>query len=94
MELQCMKQPALNPALMLCPYCQEEERIGIHSIRERHYRCHGCGHTFAETKGTVFFGCHYPIWLITVIGHGDECVLASVPLGKCRGIEIVLSSNG
>ncbi len=67
MELQCMKQPALNPALMICPYCQKEERIGIHSIRERRYRCHACGRTFAETKGTVFFGCHYPIWLITVV---------------------------
>lgn len=67
MELQCMKQPPLNPALMSCPYCQEGQRIGIHSVRERRYRCHACGRTFAETKGTVFFGCHYPIWLITVV---------------------------
>lgn len=67
MELQFMKQPALDPVLMICPHCQEETRIGIHSIHERRYRCHACGHTFAETKGTVFFGCHYPIWLITVV---------------------------
>ena len=67
MELQFMKQPALDPVLMICPHWQEETRIGIHSIHERRYRCHACGHTFAETKGTVFFGCHYPIWLITVV---------------------------
>lgn len=67
MKLRVMEQPALDPALMICPHCQEEQRIGIHSIRERRYRCHECGRTFAETKGTVFFGCHYPIWLITVV---------------------------
>lgn len=67
MKLRVMEHPALDPALMICPHCQEEQRIGIHSIRERRYRCHECGRTFAETKGTVFFGCHYPIWLITVV---------------------------
>ena len=50
MELQYMKQPVLDPGLMICPYCQEEERIGVHSIRERRYRCHACEGTFSETK--------------------------------------------
>jgi len=67
MELQCMKQPVLDPGLMICPYCQEEERIGVHSIRERRYRCHACEGTFSETKGTIFYGLHYPIWLVTVV---------------------------
>ena len=67
MELQCMKQPALDPGLMICPYCQEEERIGVHSIRERRYRCHACEGTFSETKGTIFYGLHYPIWRVTLV---------------------------
>jgi transposase-like protein len=67
MELQCMKQPALDPGLMICPYCQEEERIGVHSIGERRYRCHACEGTFSETKGTIFYGLHYPIWLVTLV---------------------------
>jgi len=67
MELQCMKQPALDPGLMICPYGQEEERIGVHSIRERRYRCHACEGTFSETKGTIFYGLHYPIWRVTLV---------------------------
>jgi transposase-like protein len=29
--------------------------IGVHSRKERRYKCHVCGKTFAETKGTVFY---------------------------------------
>ena len=29
--------------------------IGVHSLKERRYKCHMCGKTFAETKGTVFY---------------------------------------
>jgi len=69
-----MKQPALDPGLMICPYCQEEERIGVHSIGERRYRCHACERTFSETKGTIFYGLHYPIgwvtWVMTLLSPG------------------------
>jgi hypothetical protein len=29
--------------------------------------CHVCGRTFAETKGTVFFNLHYPIWVVVLV---------------------------
>jgi len=62
-----MEQPALHPALMTCPTCGETRRIGIHSYPERRYRCHACGHTFAETQGTAFFGLHYPLWVVVLV---------------------------
>lgn len=80
MKLRFMEQPILNPALMSCPTCQEEQRIGIHSQAERRYRCHACGCTFAETQGTAFFGLHYPIWVVvlvvTLLAHG--CPVAAL----------------
>ena len=80
MKLRFMEQPVLNPALMSCPTCQEEQRIGIHSRAERRYRCHACGCTFAETQGTAFFGLHYPIWVVvlvaTLLAHG--CPVAAL----------------
>ena len=79
MERQFVKQPALDPVLMICPHCQEETCIGIHSIHERRYRCHACGHTFAETKGTLFFGCHYPN--LAYHGGGDPPGLWLSPCG-------------
>ena len=57
----------MNPEMMSCPNCGEEEKIGVHSKKERRYKCHSCQKTFSETKGTVFFGLHYPIWVIMVV---------------------------
>jgi transposase-like protein len=65
--LQFMEQQPLDPQLMTCPSCGEEERIGGHSHQERRYICHACGGTFAETKGTVFFNRHYPIWVVVLV---------------------------
>ena len=80
MKLRFMEQPALNPAWMTCPTCSEAQRIGIHSYPERRYRCHACGRTFAETQGTVFFGLHYPIWVVilavTLLAYG--CPVAAL----------------
>jgi len=72
--LKFMEQQPLDPKLMTCPNCGEEKRIGVHSHQERRCVCHGCGKTFTETKGTVFYGLHYPIWVVvlvlTLLGHG------------------------
>jgi transposase-like protein len=67
MIMKFMEQTSPDPKLICCPYCEDSKRIGIHSYTERRYKCHTCGHTFAETKGTVFYGLHYPIWMIVVI---------------------------
>ena len=66
MKLKFM-DPPLNPDLMTCPNCGEEERIGNHSHQQRRYKCHKCKKTFSETKGTILYGLHYPSWLIIVI---------------------------
>lgn len=72
--LKFMEQQPLDPKLMTCPDCGEEARIGVHSHQERRCICHACGGTFAETKGTVFFNLHYPIWVVvlvlTLLAHG------------------------
>ncbi len=65
--LKFMKEQPLDPKLMICPHCGEDNRIGIHQQAERRLKCHACGHTFAETKGTLFFGRHYPIWVIVLV---------------------------
>ena len=72
--LKFMEQQPLDPKLMTCPHCDEEERIGVHSHQERRLICHACQQTFAETKGTIFFNLHYPIWVVvlvlTLLAHG------------------------
>jgi hypothetical protein len=36
--------------------------------------CHACRRIFTETKGTVFLGLHYPMWMVvlvlTLLAHG------------------------
>ncbi|HEU5101429.1 MAG TPA: hypothetical protein VFU22_20545 [Roseiflexaceae bacterium] len=34
---------------------------------ERHYICHRCGKTFAETLGTPLFGLKHSTWLVVVV---------------------------
>ena len=65
--LKFMKQQPLDPALMTCPHCGEENRIGVHSHKERRLMCHACKTSFAETKGTIFFNLHYPIWVVVLV---------------------------
>jgi len=78
MMLKFMQQAPLRPELMTCPHCGGVKHIGIHSHQERRYVCHQCRCTFSETKGTVFFGLHYPIWVVvlvlTLLAHGCPMV--------------------
>ena len=80
MTLKFMERPPLNPRLMTCPDCGEKERIGVHSHKERRCKCHACGSTFAETKGTPLYRLKYPIWLVvlvlTLLAHG--CPLQAI----------------
>jgi len=73
-SLKFMEQQALDPQVMTCPHCGEEERLGVHSHQERRCICHACHQTFAETKGTVFYNLQYPIWVVvlvlTLLAHG------------------------
>ncbi len=50
MTLKCMEQRPLDPKLMICPFCQEHNRLGIHSHTERRYICHACRRTFADRR--------------------------------------------
>jgi transposase-like protein len=78
--LKFMTETPLRPELLTCPYCGERERIGVHSYRERRCKCHACGKTFTEHKGTVFAGLHYPVWVVvlvlTLLAHG--CPVAAI----------------
>lgn len=74
--MKFMEQPPLCPALVTCPNpaCQQAERMGIHSHLERRYICHGCGKTFAATKGTPLYDLKYPLWVavlvLTLLAYG------------------------
>jgi transposase-like protein len=59
----------MRPELVVCPNstCDASGRIGVHSIKERRYKCHGCGTTFAETTGTPLFGLKHPLWIVSVV---------------------------
>jgi len=52
---------------MTCPHCGESSRIGVHVEQKRRLICHACRRTFTETKGTAFFGLHYPIWMVVLV---------------------------
>lgn len=79
-ELSFMKESALDPKTVKCANCHAEERIGVHSHSKRLYKCHNCGKTFGETKGTVFENLHYPWWVVvlvlTLLAYG--CPLAAL----------------
>ncbi len=64
-----MDQAGLAPAGSFCwnPDCPEYAQIGHGTIRKfgqtakgvQRYQCKTCQRTYAETKGTVFHGCHH-----------------------------------
>lgn len=71
----------MDPSSVFCPNpsCpdkgqREGGNIGIHSQRERRYRCTTCGKTFAATAGTAFYRLHRPVELmvlvVTLLCHG------------------------
>ena len=67
MSMKFMTEPALKPALMVCPHCGEADRIWIHSQKERRYKCASCRRTFSERGGTPLFGKGYPSWVVILV---------------------------
>jgi transposase-like protein len=61
--------PPMRPELIVCPNsaCGASGRCGVHAIKQRRYKCHACGTTFAETTGTPLFGLKHPLWLVLLI---------------------------
>jgi len=59
----------MRPEMVVCPNsaCGASRRCGVHSRKERRYKCHACGQTFAETTGTPLFGLKHPLWLVLLI---------------------------
>lgn len=77
----------MDPSSVFCPNrdCsdkgqRERGNIGIHSRKERRYRCTTCGKTFAATAGTAFYRLHRPaeamVLVVTLLCHG--CPLRAV----------------
>jgi transposase-like protein len=52
----------------------------VHSLKERRCKCHVCGKTFAETKGTVFYRLRTAkdlvVLVVTLLAHG--CPLQAI----------------
>ena len=48
--------------------------IGVHSLKEHRYKCHVCGKTYSETKGTVFYRLRTAgdvvVLVVTLLAHG------------------------
>lgn len=59
----------LRPELVVCPDCGEKSngRIGVHSQKERRYKCHACGKTFSDSYGTPLYGLKYPQWIVILV---------------------------
>jgi len=71
----------MNPQEQFCPNMECEARgkvgagnIGNHSHQERRYKCHKCGKTFVETKGTSFYWLKKSkdmfVIVTTLLSHG------------------------
>ena len=62
-----------NPACPARGQCGKGN-IGVHSRKERRYKCQVCGKTFAESKGTVFHRLRSArkvvVMVLTLLAHG------------------------
>jgi len=89
----------MDPSTTFCPNpaCPDKGRvgggnIGIHSQKERRYRCKTCRLPFAATRGTPYYRLHKGAWLMTVVlillTHGcpPQAIVAACGLdGAHRG---------
>lgn len=76
MELKFMTEPSLNPALMTCPHCGEEEHIWIHSQKERRFfGSHYPAWLFVLVVALLAGGCPIPA-LVFAFGLDKRTVLA------------------
>jgi transposase-like protein len=64
----------MDPSAQFCPNgaCRDKGlrgrgNIGVHSKKERRYRCRTCGQTFAATRGTPFYRLHHAGEVMTMV---------------------------
>jgi transposase-like protein len=64
----------MDPSAQFCPNAACPDKglrghgnIGVHSQKERRYRCRTCGKTFAATTGTPFYRLHHAAELMTLV---------------------------
>ena len=64
----------MDPSCVACPNlaCPDKGtvsggNVGIHSRRERRYRCRTCGRTFAATTNTPLYRLHHPAATMTLV---------------------------
>ncbi len=64
----------MNSQAVFCPNLdcpargqRGQDNIGIHSQKARRYICRVCQKTFSERKGTVFYGLHSSVELVTIV---------------------------
>lgn len=71
----------MDPQTVFCPNsaCPASGQvgkgnIGVHSRKDRRYKCHVCNKTFAESKGTVFYRLRTAkdivVIVVTLLAHG------------------------
>jgi len=85
----------MDPSTVFCPtdLCPDKGRvgagnIGIHSQKQRRYRCATCDKTFVETKGTPYYRLHKGAWLMTAVlillAHGcpPQAIVAAFGLDE------------
>ena len=62
--------------------------IGVHSQKERRYRCKRCGQTFCATKGTALYRVHKPhelvVTIVTLLAYGcpHQAIVAAFSLDE------------
>ena len=74
----------MDPQTVFCPNlaCPAsghvgKGNIGVHSRKEQRFKCHVCGKTLAETKGTVFYRLRTPQDVVVlVVAHNSAPLLA------------------
>jgi len=85
----------MDPSTTFCPHpaCPDKGRvgegnIGIHSQKERRYRCKTCTKPFAATTGTPYYRLHKEAWLMTTVlillAHGcpPQAIVAAFGLDE------------
>ena len=82
----------MDPQAVFCPNeaCPASGQagkgnIGVHSLKERRYKCHVCDKTFAESKGTVFYRLRTAkgvvIIVVTLLAYGFQVQVIVMALG-------------
>ncbi len=61
------KLPLIRSHVIVRPFCEDRNRIGVHSHQQRRYIYHACNKTSTETAGTPFYGLKFQAWIVTLV---------------------------